>query len=44
MLSQGEYAMSPEVYGPQSRAIVLSHLDMVEVVLNNLDAGAHPCK
>lgn len=44
MLSQGEYAMSAEVYGPQSRAIVLNHLDMVEVVLNNLDAGAHPCK
>lgn len=44
MLSQGEYAMDAQVYGPQSRAIILDHLDMVEVVLNNLDAGAHPCK
>ncbi|KAI8376300.1 Cupredoxin [Radiomyces spectabilis] len=42
MLSQGEHALSTEVYGPQTIAHVLKHLDMVEVVLNNLDAGAHP--
>ncbi|CDH49287.1 fet3 protein [Lichtheimia corymbifera JMRC:FSU:9682] len=42
LFSEGEYAFSAEVYGPQTRAIVLDHLDMVELVLNNLDAGAHP--
>ncbi|KAI9311924.1 Cupredoxin [Dichotomocladium elegans] len=42
MLYQGEYALSPEVYGPQTQAHILKHLDMVEIVLNNLDAGSHP--
>lgn len=44
LFSEGQDALSSTVYGPQSRAIVLDHLDMVEVVLNNLDAGDHPCK
>ncbi|KAJ8652688.1 hypothetical protein O0I10_011695 [Lichtheimia ornata] len=42
LFSEGQDALSSTVYGPQSRAIVLDHLDMVEVVLNNLDAGDHP--
>lgn len=44
LFSEGQDALSSTVYGPQSRAIILDHLDMVEVVLNNLDAGDHPCK
>lgn len=44
MLFQGNYSYSTEVYGPQSQAFILNHLDMVEIVLNNLDANAHPCK
>ncbi|KAL1936528.1 hypothetical protein VTP01DRAFT_662 [Rhizomucor pusillus] len=42
MLFQGNYSYSTEVYGPQSQAFILNHLDMVEIVLNNLDANAHP--
>lgn len=42
LLTQGNLSLSTEVYGPQSQAIILKHLDMVEIVLNNLDAGAHP--
>ncbi|KAI7896214.1 multicopper oxidase-domain-containing protein [Mucor mucedo] len=42
LLTQGNYSLSEEVYGPQTQAFVLKHLDMVEIVLNNLDAGAHP--
>ncbi|KAI8981945.1 Cupredoxin [Mycotypha africana] len=42
LFSTGEYAMSEEVYGPLSRAFVLKHNDMVEIVLNNLDANNHP--
>lgn len=42
MLSEGNHSFSEEVYGPQSMAFVLNHLDMVELVVNNLDAGHHP--
>ncbi|KAI9498290.1 multicopper oxidase-domain-containing protein [Zychaea mexicana] len=42
MLFQGNHSLEKSVYGPQSQAIILNHLDMVEIVLNNLDAGAHP--
>ncbi|KAG2209631.1 hypothetical protein INT46_007323 [Mucor plumbeus] len=42
MLSEGNYSLSEEVYGPQSMAFVLNHLDMIEIVVNNLDAGHHP--
>lgn len=42
MLSEGNYSLSEEVYGPQSMAFVLNHLDMVEIIVNNLDAGHHP--
>ena len=44
LFSEGQDALSSTVYGPQTRAIVLDHMDMVELVLNNLDAGDHPCK
>lgn len=42
MLTTGEYASDVSVYGPQSQAFVLNHLDMIEIVVNNLDAGYHP--
>ena len=44
MLGMGNLSYEETVYGPQTQAIVLDHLSMVEIVLNNLDAGAHPCK
>lgn len=44
LLSQGNYSLSAEVYGPQTMAFVLNHLDMVELVLNNRDKNSHPCK
>lgn len=42
MFSMGADAMNVDVYGPQSQAFILKHLDMIEVVLNNLDGNAHP--
>lgn len=42
LLTQGNDSLSTEVYGPQTQAFILKHLDMVEIVLNNLDAGKHP--
>jgi iron transport multicopper oxidase len=42
MLSMGNDSNNIEVYGPQTMAFILNHLDMVEVVLNNLDGNAHP--
>lgn len=30
------------VYGPDAGAIVLKHMDMVEIVFVNLDSGSHP--
>lgn len=42
LLTQGNYSLETEVYGPQTQAFILDHLDMVEIVLNNLDSGSHP--
>ncbi|KAI7887280.1 Cupredoxin [Mucor mucedo] len=42
MFSMGADAMNVDVYGPQAQAFMLKHLDMIEVVLNNLDGNAHP--
>ncbi|KAI7854773.1 multicopper oxidase-domain-containing protein [Circinella umbellata] len=42
MLGMGNLSYEKTVYGPQTQAIILDHLSMVEIVLNNLDAGAHP--
>ncbi|KAJ1863363.1 ferroxidase fet3 [Coemansia sp. RSA 989] len=41
-LSMGELAMDPQVYGPQSNAIVLQQGEVVEVVLNSFNAMPHP--
>jgi iron transport multicopper oxidase len=44
LLSEGNHSLSEQVYGPQTQAKILKHLDNIEIVLNNLDSGAHPCK
>lgn len=43
LLYQANYSLSTEVYGPQTQAFILNHLDMVQVILNNKDGNAHPC-
>ncbi|KAG0164114.1 hypothetical protein DFQ30_010503 [Apophysomyces sp. BC1015] len=42
LLTEGDYALEPTVYGPQTAAYILNHLDMVEVIINNLDNSDHP--
>ncbi|KAI9316824.1 Cupredoxin [Dichotomocladium elegans] len=42
LFSEGELALQPEVYGPQTITTIFKHLDMVELVVNNLDSGEHP--
>ncbi|KAG0315833.1 hypothetical protein BG000_005070, partial [Podila horticola] len=43
-LSMGNNSLSsnPEVYGKYSHPLVLNHNDMIEIVINNQDAGNHP--
>ena len=41
-ISPSNESSNAAVYGPDSGAVVLNHLDMVEVVIVNLDAGSHP--
>ncbi|KAL5615257.1 hypothetical protein BROUX41_005311 [Berkeleyomyces rouxiae] len=41
-LSAGPLATDPRIYGAYTNSIVLEHGAVVEVVLNNLDAGKHP--
>lgn len=36
------YTSQAAVYGPNANAIVVKHMDVVEIVLQNLDAGSHP--
>lgn len=42
LLSEGEYALDTPVYGPQTVTFIFQHLHMIEIVVNNLDAGFHP--
>ncbi|KAI7905432.1 multicopper oxidase-domain-containing protein [Cokeromyces recurvatus] len=42
MLTSGNLSTDVSIYGPQSMAYILDHMNMVQVVVNNLDAGAHP--
>ncbi|KAJ2608512.1 ferroxidase fet3 [Coemansia sp. RSA 1365] len=41
-LSTGKDALKQEVYGPQTNAHVVEHLQEVQLVVNNYDAGNHP--
>lgn len=36
------YTVDAAVYGPNTGVVVLNHMDMVEIVIANLDAGSHP--
>jgi iron transport multicopper oxidase len=40
VLTLGDNATSQEAYGPYS--IMLNHLDVVDIVVNNADTGSHP--
>ena len=42
-MTMAEKAMDSAVYGPRTLASVLKHMDMVQLVINNLDGGHHPC-
>lgn len=41
-MTLGEYAVDKKVYGQNTNSFILKHLDMVEIVINNLDIGDHP--
>ncbi|KAI7866443.1 multicopper oxidase-domain-containing protein [Spinellus fusiger] len=42
LMSLVKHFKHPTSYGPYTQPIFLEHLHMVELVLNNLDTGAHP--
>ncbi|CZR53837.1 probable iron transport multicopper oxidase FET3 precursor [Phialocephala subalpina] len=42
VMSTGENASNPTVYGEFSHPFVLEHNQIVEIVVNNLDTGKHP--
>lgn len=42
VFSSGEYAMNEKVYGSNTNSYVLQDNEVVEIVLNNNDAGKHP--
>ncbi|KAI9893282.1 MAG: hypothetical protein M1814_000411 [Vezdaea aestivalis] len=42
VLTTGETAMNPKVYGANTQAIILKKNEVVEIVLNNDDPGKHP--
>ncbi|AAS52052.1 ADR132Wp [Eremothecium gossypii ATCC 10895] len=42
VLSAGDKATNPLVYGTNTNAHVLEHNDIVEIVINNKDTGRHP--
>ena len=42
VLSAGSLATTSTVYGEYTNPFILNHLDVVEVILNNNDTGAHP--
>lgn len=39
-----KYINNTAVYGPQSQTYINELNDVVEIILNNLDDGPHPCK
>lgn len=43
-MTMGSLATDAAVYGPSTQSLVLDHLKMVQIVVNNLDAKSHPCK
>ncbi|KAJ2908874.1 hypothetical protein GGI21_002449, partial [Coemansia aciculifera] len=41
-LSMGDMAMDERVYGPQAHAVVLKHLEVVELIVHNPSTLTHP--
>lgn len=41
-LSSGDYAINEMVYGSNTNSFILQHNDIIEIVVNNMDAGKHP--
>jgi iron transport multicopper oxidase len=42
VMSSGEYAGIPQIYGSNTNSYVLQKDEVVEIVLNNMDPGKHP--
>jgi iron transport multicopper oxidase len=42
VLTTGQSASDPRIYGTNANAFVLKKNDVVEIVLNSLDPGKHP--
>ncbi|KAL2443877.1 Iron transport multicopper oxidase fetC [Exophiala dermatitidis] len=42
VMSAGTLATNSEVYGDNTQPFILDHMDVIEVILNNNDTGAHP--
>jgi len=42
VLSTGKSASNPEIYGHAANPYIVNHHDVVEIVINNFDAGGHP--
>jgi len=42
VMSSGEYAVMPQIYGSNTNSYVLQKDEVVEIVLNNMDPGKHP--
>ncbi|TPX62642.1 hypothetical protein PhCBS80983_g00268 [Powellomyces hirtus] len=41
-LSAGPDATNPDIYGKRTNAIIIEHMSMVQVIINNNDGGSHP--
>ncbi|KND86508.1 Iron transport multicopper oxidase FET3 [Tolypocladium ophioglossoides CBS 100239] len=42
VMSSGDLADNPEIYGDFTHSVILNHNDVVQLVLNNGDTGSHP--
>lgn len=42
VLSSGEFATNPAIYGSNTNTFVLQYGEVIEIVLNNMDPGIHP--
>ncbi|KAI8331178.1 Cupredoxin [Chlamydoabsidia padenii] len=42
MFGMGNLSNNVDVYGPQTIAYVMKHLDFIEVAISNFDSGQHP--
>lgn len=42
VMSAGELAGKKEIYGEYTNSFVLEHMDVIQIVLNNVDPGIHP--